>query len=125
MPSEYSSCSSDSSFCGAFTDLSPLSPSHSGYKDTPFAGKGEQAQEAIARIRENGFIPSELVEGEVTWFYENLGIDDQYFALEQLSTICDHITVSKPAVARGRLVARDSAHISTLAPHRPSTEPKS
>lgn len=60
----------------------------------------------------------------MTWFYENLGIDDQYFALEQLSTICDHITVSMPMVARGQLVARDSAPVSTLAPHRPSTEPR-
>ncbi|PWN23922.1 putative glutamate dehydrogenase, NAD(+)-specific [Microstroma glucosiphilum] len=58
---------------------------------TTFAGKQEQAEQAIAKIRENGFIPAELVEGEVTWFYDNLGIDNQYFAMESVSTICDHI----------------------------------
>lgn len=66
----------------------------SGYTDTTFAGKDEQAQKAIAQIKESGFLPQELVEAEVMWFYQNLGIDDQYFALESLSTICDHVVVS-------------------------------
>ncbi|CAO1629428.1 unnamed protein product [Sympodiomycopsis kandeliae] len=69
----------------------PTIPNANGYIETKFAGKQEQAKQVAARISETGFIPSELVDNEVTWFYENLGIDDQYFALESLNTICDHI----------------------------------
>ncbi|CAO1613764.1 unnamed protein product [Jaminaea pallidilutea] len=69
----------------------PTVPNANGYTDTTFAGKDEQAQKAIAQIKESGFLPQELVEAEVMWFYQNLGIDDQYFALESLSTICDHV----------------------------------
>jgi glutamate dehydrogenase len=38
-----------------------------------------------------GFIPRELVAGEVKWFYTNLGIDDTYFANESRNVISDHI----------------------------------
>ncbi|PWN30761.1 putative glutamate dehydrogenase, NAD(+)-specific [Jaminaea rosea] len=70
----------------------PTVPNANGYAETTFPGKAEQAQKAIASVKESGFIPPELVEAEVMWFYQNLGIDDQYFAAESLSTICDHIT---------------------------------
>ena len=35
--------------------------------------------------------PQELVAGEVAWFYDQLGIDDTYFASESVDEICDHI----------------------------------
>ena len=38
-----------------------------------------------------GFIPRELVPNEVNWFYSHLGIDDNYFSSEPISTISDHI----------------------------------
>ena len=38
-----------------------------------------------------GFIPRELVAGEVNWFYSGLGIDDTYFQNESTEVISDHI----------------------------------
>lgn len=38
-----------------------------------------------------GFVPRELVSGEVNWFYSGLGIDDTYFQNESTEVISDHI----------------------------------
>ena len=38
-----------------------------------------------------GFVPRELVPGEVNWFYTHLGIDDTYFQSESVEVISDHI----------------------------------
>jgi glutamate dehydrogenase len=38
-----------------------------------------------------GFIPGELVQNEVNWFYNHLGIDDTYFTSESPAVIADHI----------------------------------
>ena len=38
-----------------------------------------------------GFIPRDLIAGEVDWFYFNLGIDDSYFQKESSGIISDHI----------------------------------
>lgn len=51
---------------------------HSGYKSSPFPLKANQ-QSSVARIlAESGFMPNELVNGEVDWFYNHLGIDNTY-----------------------------------------------
>jgi hypothetical protein len=48
----------------------------SGYKSSPFPLKASQ-QSAVARIlAEGGFMPQELVPGEVDWFYNHLGIGE-------------------------------------------------
>lgn len=45
----------------------------SGYKSSPFPLKASQ-QSAVTRIlAESGFMPQELVNGEVDWFYNHLG----------------------------------------------------
>ncbi|CAD6909819.1 unnamed protein product [Tilletia caries] len=64
---------------------------HIGYSDTVFAGKAEQAKEVVATLKHKGFIPPDLVEAEVNWFYMNLGIDDRYFAMESVATVADHV----------------------------------
>lgn len=81
---------------------------HTGYISPIFAGKDEQCAlveqevEKKARIYRvivddihmifvQGFIPRELVAGEVTWFYRNLGIDDTYFQNQSAEVISDHI----------------------------------
>jgi glutamate dehydrogenase len=33
-------------------------------------------------LEEKSFIPTEFVEAETRWFYEELGIDDMYFQTE-------------------------------------------
>jgi glutamate dehydrogenase len=62
-----------------------------GYQQHVFPGKSEQLKNVAAYVREKSFIPQELVDNEVQWFYENLGIDDMYFQQENFKTIADHI----------------------------------
>lgn len=69
----------------------PAVANTSGYTDPVFEGKAEQAQQVKAMLKKPGFIPPDLADSEVDWFYENLGISDTYFALEAPKTICDHI----------------------------------
>ncbi|KAK2465299.1 hypothetical protein APHAL10511_002653 [Amanita phalloides] len=58
-----------------------------GYTTPIFKGKDEQR----ALVEHEGFIPRELVVGEVHWFYSGLGIDDTYFQNESVEVISDHI----------------------------------
>ncbi|KAJ3105920.1 NAD-dependent glutamate dehydrogenase [Phlyctochytrium bullatum] len=62
-----------------------------GYTDNVFTGKAEQMEKVATYIDEKGFIPKELVNNEVTWFYGHLGIDDMYFQVESIDTIAAHI----------------------------------
>ncbi|KAJ3329151.1 NAD-dependent glutamate dehydrogenase [Blyttiomyces sp. JEL0837] len=62
-----------------------------GYTDNVFAGKAEQQTKVCSIIVEKGFIPKDLVENEVAWFYGHLGIDDMYFQVENIDTIAQHI----------------------------------
>ncbi|KAI8921769.1 Glutamate/Leucine/Phenylalanine/Valine dehydrogenase-domain-containing protein [Entophlyctis helioformis] len=62
-----------------------------GYASTVFAGKADQMQHVSTYVAERGFIPKELVNNEVSWFYGNLGIDDMYFQQESVETIAQHI----------------------------------
>ncbi|KAK8846866.1 hypothetical protein IAR55_005956 [Kwoniella newhampshirensis] len=62
-----------------------------GYKSSPFPAKANQ-QATVARIlAESGFMPQELVQGEVDWFYNQLGIENSYFLWEQPEAIADHV----------------------------------
>ncbi|KAL7308982.1 NAD-dependent glutamate dehydrogenase [Mucor circinelloides] len=63
----------------------------SGYDANVFAGKKEQMVQVGDYLDKSGFLPKELVQNEVSWFYGNLGIDDYYFALESVETIANHI----------------------------------
>ncbi|CEH15411.1 nad-specific glutamate dehydrogenase [Ceraceosorus bombacis] len=74
----------------------PTTPDHvlantTGYTDTVFEGKRDQAAAVTKLLKDKGFIPPDLVDAEVQWFYQNLGIDDTYFALETIETISDHV----------------------------------
>ncbi|KAI0792961.1 NAD-specific glutamate dehydrogenase [Irpex lacteus] len=62
-----------------------------GYSTPVFKGKEEQRAKVQANVAAQGFIPRELVPNEVNWFYSHLGIDDNYFSSEPISTISDHI----------------------------------
>lgn len=42
-------------------------------------------------LEETAFIPSEFVESETHWFYNELGIDDMYFQTESVEAIVSHI----------------------------------
>ncbi|KAI0345625.1 NADH-dependent glutamate dehydrogenase [Trametopsis cervina] len=78
----------------ATTDHATLLPrvqNGPGYSTPVFKGKDEQRAKVQAKVAAQGFIPRELVANEVNWFYTHLGIDDNYFSSEPLSTITDHI----------------------------------
>lgn len=54
----------------------------SGYVAPVFEGKDKQMEAVMDGVEEKGFMPPELVESETKWFYNELGIDDMYFATE-------------------------------------------
>jgi len=63
----------------------------SGYVANVFADKQDQMAKVSVYLTESGFLPKELVQNEVAWFYNDLNIDDYYFALENVETIANHI----------------------------------
>ncbi|KAF1925804.1 NAD-specific glutamate dehydrogenase [Didymella exigua CBS 183.55] len=65
--------------------------SGSGYVAPTFDGKEQQMEAVMDGVEDKGFIPPELVESEVKWFYMQLGIDDMYFATESAEAIITHI----------------------------------
>jgi glutamate dehydrogenase len=50
--------------------LSTTFLSCSGYTDPVFEGKADQANQVKTMLKERGFIPPDLAEGEVDWFYQ-------------------------------------------------------
>lgn len=74
-------------------DLSTLSISSakSGYNNLPFIGKESQYERVLDLVDKMGFIPDSLIESEVRWFYEQLGIDDVYFERESAEGIASHV----------------------------------
>ncbi|KAI9599773.1 hypothetical protein KEM48_002767 [Puccinia striiformis f. sp. tritici PST-130] len=63
-----------------------------GYEDIVFEGKKTQALNVEEIVSKSGFVPQNLVHNEVAWFYNNLGIDDQYFRMESAETVAEHVT---------------------------------
>lgn len=53
--------------------------------------KMEQMNRVTEIVRDSGFIPENLISNEVAWFFQNLGIDDIYFAKEADTVIAGHI----------------------------------
>lgn len=62
-------------FLFAFDSLI-LTSYYSGYRDTVYADKDVQCLKVIENLKSKGFIPADLVDNEVNWFYSSLGIDD-------------------------------------------------
>lgn len=56
----------------------------SGYVAPKFEGKAKQMEAVMDGVEDKGFIPPDFVESEATWFYNELGIDDMYFATESV-----------------------------------------
>ncbi|KAK3302276.1 Glutamate/Leucine/Phenylalanine/Valine dehydrogenase-domain-containing protein [Chaetomium strumarium] len=63
-----------------------------GYVAPEFKGKNEQMKLVKAYIQKCGWIPEALVDTQVSWFYNELGIDDVYFQLENPEVVANHIT---------------------------------
>ncbi|CAK7221562.1 NAD-dependent glutamate dehydrogenase [Sporothrix curviconia] len=63
-----------------------------GYVAPEFKGRSQQMKEVRDTISSSGWIPESLVDKQITWFYNELGIDDVYFQLERVDVIANHIT---------------------------------
>ncbi|KJZ76246.1 NAD-specific glutamate dehydrogenase [Hirsutella minnesotensis 3608] len=63
-----------------------------GYVAPKFTGKLEQMRIVKDIIIRGGWIPESLVEQQIQWFYEQLGIDDVYFRIESPDVIATQIT---------------------------------
>jgi glutamate dehydrogenase len=63
----------------------------SGYKPSPFPAKATQQNKVTEILSQTGFLPAELVHGEVDWFYNHLGIDNTYFLAQTPEVIADHV----------------------------------
>ncbi|EPE34114.1 NAD(P)-binding Rossmann-fold containing protein [Glarea lozoyensis ATCC 20868] len=63
-----------------------------GYIAPEFKGKKAQKIEVKAKLEAGNWIPSSLIDQQIDWFYNDLGIDDVYFQTESVSAIVSNIT---------------------------------
>lgn len=63
-----------------------------GYVAPEFAGRDEQMAAVKQIISKAQWIPESLIDNQINWFYNELGIDDVYFQLETAQVIANHIT---------------------------------
>ncbi|KAL2124443.1 hypothetical protein VTJ04DRAFT_808 [Mycothermus thermophilus] len=63
-----------------------------GYLAPEFKGKEEQKRLVKEHIQKNGWIPEGLIDEQISWFYNELGIDDVYFQVENPVVVANHIT---------------------------------
>ncbi|KAI0851692.1 NAD-specific glutamate dehydrogenase [Daldinia vernicosa] len=63
-----------------------------GYIAPEFKGRGEQIEQVKSLILKQGWIPESHLDEQVSWFYNELGIDDVYFEMESVDVIATHIT---------------------------------
>ncbi len=50
-----------------------------GYSENMFEGKAEQMEDVVKFITAKGFLPENIVENEVTWFYKYFNIIPSLF----------------------------------------------
>lgn len=95
-------------------DISTLSISSiSDYHSFEFPGKYAQREQVLDLLDQQGFIPDTLMEQEVNWFYDSLGIDDLFFSKEtpeMISNIIHTLYASKlESFAKAHLENTDNA----------------
>ncbi|SCU98232.1 LAMI_0F13652g1_1 [Lachancea mirantina] len=73
-------------------DIASLSiSSMADYHNYEFPGKDAQREAVLDLVDRQGFIPDDVIEHEVDWFYESLGIDDLFFSKENPEMIANII----------------------------------
>ncbi|KAJ8127942.1 hypothetical protein O1611_g5696 [Lasiodiplodia mahajangana] len=63
-----------------------------GYIAPEFGGKDEQMKTVKEIITKDNWIPSSHLDEQISWFYNELGIDDVYFQMEKADVIATIIT---------------------------------
>lgn len=64
------SVNSSTSRSGSHTPIDHIIANNAGYTDTVFEGKADQAAQVKKLLSNKGFIPPNLVNAEVDWFYQ-------------------------------------------------------
>lgn len=73
-------------------DIASLSiSSMSDYHVFDFPGLDLQREQVVDLLDQQGFIPDDLIEQEVNWFYESLGIDDLFFSKQSADLVANII----------------------------------
>lgn len=95
-------------------DIASLSiSSMSDYHVFDFPGIDLQREQVIDLLDQQGFIPDDLIEQEVAWFYESLGIDDLFFSKQtpdMISSIINSLYASKlDSFAKSKFSATSSS----------------
>lgn len=78
----------DNTFSISLTDAELSAP---GYIATDFEGKESQMSEVMDALDKTGLIPDSIIEPETLFFYNDLGIDNTYFASESVENITANI----------------------------------
>ncbi|QSZ35790.1 hypothetical protein DSL72_006912 [Monilinia vaccinii-corymbosi] len=63
-----------------------------GYVAPEFKGRTEQMSKVREQIKAMKWIPGELIDAQLEWFYNELGIDDVYFQTESVEAVVSNIT---------------------------------
>ncbi|EDN90602.1 hypothetical protein SS1G_00002 [Sclerotinia sclerotiorum 1980 UF-70] len=63
-----------------------------GYVAPEFKGRTEQMSKVREQIKAMKWIPEELIDAQLEWFYNELGIDDVYFQTESVDAVVSNIT---------------------------------
>ncbi|KAL3425596.1 NAD-specific glutamate dehydrogenase [Phlyctema vagabunda] len=63
-----------------------------GYIAPEFKGRKAQMDSVREKLSEGAWIPENLIDIQIRWFYDDLGIDDVYFQTESVEAIVSHIT---------------------------------
>ncbi|KAJ2784159.1 NAD-dependent glutamate dehydrogenase [Coemansia javaensis] len=62
------------------------------YTDNVYSGKQDHRAQVCAILEKEDCIPRHVIDTEVGWFYDVLGLDDMYFMLENPASVAGHIT---------------------------------
>lgn len=102
----------------SFKDISDRDLSQSGYIATEFSGKIDQMNSVMDAIDATGLIPEPIIEQETSFFYNELGIEDTYFANESVQNITSNIL----ALYSAKIAAEASGNDATFVHHKKITE---
>lgn len=95
----------------SFENISKEDVVANGYIASVFESKNDQINKVMDRLDATGLIPENLIESETKFFYENLGIDDTYFASESVENIVSNILAIYAAKIEAAINGKHSSSI--------------
>lgn len=101
----------------SFKDVSDSDLAQSGYSAPAFAGKADQMASVMDALDATGLVPESIIEQETAFFYNELGIEDTYFASESVANITANIL----ALYSAKVAAEASGQDQTFVHHKKVT----